>query len=76
MIVSNHRLREQGARFESSVIRPIESARAIEAGANSMPVNFQEFLAALSGLSRDQIRQAGQRYMPGIDPKAPNLRIV
>lgn len=35
----------------------------------------ESFLAALTCLSRDQIRQAGQRYTPGIDPKAPNLRI-
>lgn len=33
-------------------------------------------LAALTVLSRDQIRQAGQRYTPGIDPGAPNLRIA
>lgn len=33
------------------------------------------FLAALTALSEDQIRQAGQRYTPGIDPQAPNLRI-
>lgn len=35
----------------------------------------ESFLAALTSLSKDQIRQAGQRYSPGIDPKAPNLRI-
>lgn len=33
------------------------------------------FLAAVTSLSKDQIQQAGQRYTPGIDPKAPNLRI-
>lgn len=35
----------------------------------------ESFLAALTGLSKDQIQQAGQRYTPGIDPQAPNLRI-
>ena len=35
----------------------------------------ESFLAALSGLSKDQIQQAGQRYTPGFDPQAPNLRI-
>lgn len=35
----------------------------------------ESFLAALTGLCKDQIRQAGQRYTPGIDPQAPNLRI-
>lgn len=35
----------------------------------------ETFLAALTDLSKDQIRQAGQRYTPGIDPQAPNLRI-
>lgn len=33
------------------------------------------FLAALAAFSKDQILQAGQRYTPGIDPQAPNLRI-
>ncbi len=32
--------------------------------------------AALASLCRDQIHQAGQRYTPGIDPNAPNLRIA
>src|SRR3546814_579469 len=32
--------------------------------------------AALANLCRDQIHQAGQRYTPGIDPSAPNLRIA
>ena len=32
-------------------------------------------LAALTNLGKEQIRQAGQRYTPGIDPQAPNLRI-
>lgn len=40
-----------------------------------MSFDHQQFLTALSRLSRDQIEQAGQRYTPGIDPKAPNLRI-
>lgn len=35
----------------------------------------ESFSAALTCLSKDQIRQAGQRYTPGIDPQAPNLRI-
>jgi hypothetical protein len=35
----------------------------------------ESFLAALTGLSKNQIRQAGQRYTPGIDPQAPNLKI-
>jgi hypothetical protein len=35
----------------------------------------EAFLAAVTRLSNDQIRQAGQRYTPGIDPRAPNLRI-
>ncbi len=41
-----------------------------------MSVNNQEFLAALNRLSRDQIRQAGQRYTPGVDPGAPNFKIA
>ena len=36
----------------------------------------EQFLAALNKLSKNQIREAGQRYTPGIDPKAPNLRIA
>ncbi len=32
-------------------------------------------LKALTDLSKDQIRQAGHRYSPGIDPRSPNLRI-
>src|SRR4051812_2521438 len=35
----------------------------------------ESFLAALTDLSKGQIRQAGQRYTPGMDPQAPNLRI-
>jgi hypothetical protein len=40
-----------------------------------MPAVHESFFAALSGLSKDQIQQAGQRYTPGIDPEAPNLKI-
>lgn len=40
-----------------------------------MSPEHEQFLAALTRLSKDQIRQAGQRYTPGIDPQAPNLRI-
>lgn len=32
--------------------------------------------AAFASLCRDQVHQAGQRYTPGIDPSAPNLRIA
>lgn len=41
-----------------------------------MPLTHEQFLAALTDLSREQIRQAGQRYTPGTDPQAPNLRIA
>ncbi|MDE0645505.1 MAG: hypothetical protein OXH84_04620 [Gammaproteobacteria bacterium] len=38
--------------------------------------NFQNsFIASLTALCEDQIRQAGQRYTPGIDPDSPNLKI-
>src|SRR5687767_6453908 len=40
-----------------------------------MSTAHESLLAALRSLSKDQIRQAGQRYTPGIDPQAPNLRI-
>ena len=40
-----------------------------------MSPSHDSFLATLTALSKDQIRQAGQRYTPGIDPHAPNLRI-
>lgn len=40
-----------------------------------MPPAHKTFLVALTNFSKDQIRQAGQRYTPGIDPQAPNLRI-
>jgi hypothetical protein len=39
-------------------------------------LTHEQFLAALAALSLEQIRQAGQRYTPGIDPRAPNLRIA
>ena len=32
-------------------------------------------MAALTALSKDQIKQAGHRYTPGIDPNAPNIKI-
>ncbi len=35
----------------------------------------KQLLAALTSFSNEQIKQAGQRYTPGIDPQAPNLRI-
>lgn len=41
-----------------------------------MSLTHEQFLAAVSGVSREQIRQAGQRYTPGVDPRAPNLRIA
>jgi hypothetical protein len=40
-----------------------------------MSSDHEQFVAALTTLSNDQIHQAGQRYTPGIDPEAPNLRI-
>jgi hypothetical protein len=40
-----------------------------------MPEVIRSFSEALTRLSRGEIQQAGQRYTPGIDPKAPNLRI-
>lgn len=40
-----------------------------------MSISQEFFLAALVNLCREQIRQAGQRYTPGVDPKAPNLRV-
>ena len=41
----------------------------------AMSPSNDSFLAALTALSKDQIRQAGQRYSPGTDPDAPNIRI-
>jgi hypothetical protein len=40
-----------------------------------MTPSHESLTTALIRLSKDQIRQAGQRYTPGIDPQAPNLRI-
>ncbi|MDE0508449.1 MAG: ATP-binding protein [Gammaproteobacteria bacterium] len=40
-----------------------------------MSASHDSFLAALSALCKDQIQQAGHRYTPGLDPKAPNLEI-
>ena len=40
-----------------------------------MTSSHGSFFSALTALSRDQVHQAGQRYTPGIDPHAPNLRI-
>ena len=33
------------------------------------------FLLRLAAFSKEQIQQAGQRYTPGVDPQAPNLKI-
>lgn len=41
-----------------------------------MALTSEEFLAALNRFSGEQVRQAGQRYTPGVDPRAPNLRIA
>lgn len=41
-----------------------------------MPFDPTSLSAVLVSLCRDQIHQAGQRYTPGIDPSAPNLRIA
>lgn len=41
-----------------------------------MPLTYEQFLTAITTFSRDQVRQAGQRYTPGIDPQAPNLRVA
>lgn len=41
-----------------------------------MPPEPTSLSAALARLCREQIHQAGQRYTPGIDPSAPNLRIA
>ncbi len=40
-----------------------------------MSPSHKLFLAALTDLNRNQIKQAGHRYTPGTDPNAPNLRI-
>lgn len=41
-----------------------------------MPPTPEQLLAAVTDLSREQVRRAGQRYTPGIDPQAPNLRVA
>ncbi|MFN5047579.1 hypothetical protein [Roseateles sp.] len=41
-----------------------------------MPLDAASFIAAANSLSRRQIQQAGQRYTPGIEPDAPNLKIA
>ena len=41
-----------------------------------MALTSEEFLAAANRFSGEQVRQAGQRYTPGVDPRAPNLRIA
>lgn len=40
-----------------------------------MSPNNISLLSVITSLSNHQIQQAGQRYTPGIDPQAPNLRI-
>ena len=40
-----------------------------------MSPSHVQLLRALTALSKDQVQQAGQRYTPGVDPRAPNLRI-
>ncbi len=40
-----------------------------------MSHDHDKLSAAITRLSKSQIQQAGQRYTPGIDPNAPNLRI-
>ena len=40
-----------------------------------MSQSHDSFLAALTAFNKDQIQQAGQRYTPGIDSHAPNLKI-
>lgn len=40
-----------------------------------MPTSHDVLSESLINLSKDQIQQAGQRYTPGVDPEAPNLRI-
>lgn len=41
-----------------------------------MSTNQEQFLTSISSFSQAQIHQAGQRYTPGVDPEAPNLRIA
>jgi hypothetical protein len=40
-----------------------------------MHADRHSLCSALAALSRDQIQRAGQRYTPGIDPDAPNLKV-
>jgi hypothetical protein len=41
-----------------------------------MTLTSESLLSALERFSEEQVRQAGQRYSPGVDPRAPNLRIA
>ena len=41
----------------------------------AMSPSHLQLLRALTALSKEQIQQAGQRYTPGVDPLAPNLKI-
>ena len=41
----------------------------------TMSPAYAPLLLAATALSKEQIRQAGQRYTPGVDPQAPNLKI-
>src|SRR6185437_5962052 len=41
-----------------------------------MPITPAQFQDALERISKGQIQQAGHRYTPGVDPRAPNLKIV
>ena len=59
-----------GAPITTKLIPPLLCTRIL-----AMSPSHDSFLAALTALSKDQIRQAGHRYTPGIDPHAPNLRI-
>ena len=40
-----------------------------------MVIASNSLLSTLHRLSRDQVHQAGQRYTPGIDPEAPNIKV-
>lgn len=39
------------------------------------PTSNESLLSALTAFSTEQVQQAGQRYTPGTDPQAPNLKI-
>lgn len=41
-----------------------------------MSITDELLLTSLADLCNEQIRQAGQRYTPGVDPQAPNLRVA